>query len=156
VTLDELLPVVAQYRAGLEAEMALLRRLRALAAREAQALPSPGHEVASLVDQRETVMGALVTIESQLKPLREILVAAREQLAAVPQFLEVSTLHQDAATLVASIAATDRESMAALEQAELTRRLAAEAVEKGENTLAAYRRVVAPQLAHATLVNRRG
>jgi hypothetical protein len=156
VTLDELQPVIAQYRAGLEAEMSLLRRLRGLAHAEQQEAAAPGEALIAIVDQRETVMATLVSVESQLKPLREILVANREPLAEVPEFLAVSALHQDAAALVASIVGADHESQAALKQAEITRKLAADAVEKGENTLAAYRRVVTPRLAQATLVNRRG
>jgi len=156
VTLDELLPVIAQYRAGLEAEMSLLRRLRALAHAEQQEAPAVGPALTGIVDQREAVMASLVAIESQLKPLRELLVAHREPLAEVPEFLAVSLLHQDAAALVAGIVGADHESLEALKQAEVTRRFAAEAIEKGENTLAAYRRVVTPRLAQATLVNRRG
>jgi hypothetical protein len=156
VTLDDLLPVIAQYRAGLEAEMSLLRRLRGLAHAEHQEVAALGPALTAIVDQREAVMASLVAVESQLKPLREMLVQHREALAGVAEFLEVSALHQDAAALVASIVGADTDSQAALKQAEVTRKFAAEAIEKGENTLAAYRRVVTPRLAQATLVNRRG
>jgi hypothetical protein len=44
----------------------------------------------------------------------------------------------------------------ALRNAEHARRLAAQTLEQGESTLAAYRRVVTPALESATLVNRRG
>ena len=156
MTLDELQPVIAQYRAGLDAEMSLLRRLRALAHAEHQETAAASPSLRPIVDQREAVMASLVAIESQLKPLREVLVEHREALAEVPEFLAVSALHQDAAALVASIVGTDTESLEALKQAEVTRKFAADAIEKGENTLAAYRRVVTPRLAQATLVNRRG
>ena len=43
-----------------------------------------------------------------------------------------------------------------LKNAEQARHLAAQTLEQGESTLAAYRRVVKPTLASATLVNRRG
>ena len=156
MTLEELQPVIEQYRAGLEAEMSLLRRLRALAAAEHQEAALLGEALTNIVDQRDTVMASLVAIESQLKPLRTTLVAHREPLAEVPEFLAVSALHKDAAALVASIVGADHESLMALQQAETTRQFAAATVEKGENTLAAYRRVVTPRLAQATLVNRRG
>ena len=156
MTTGEVLPVIAQYRAGLEAEMSLLRCLRALAHAEHQEAAALGPSLSDIVDQREAVVASLVAIESQLKPLREVIVAHRELLADVPAFLAVSELHQDAAALVASIVGTDAESLAALKQAELTRKFAAEAVEKGENTLAAYRRVVTRRLAQATLIYRRG
>jgi hypothetical protein len=50
----------------------------------------------------------------------------------------------------------DEGSLEALKEAELARRVAAQALEQGESTLAAYRRVVTPTLKSATLVNRRG
>ena len=156
MTVEELQPVIAQYRAGLEAEMSLLRRLRALAVAGHQETAAPGEALTGIVDQREAVMASLVAIESQLKPLRATLVAHREALAEVPEFVAVSALHQEAAACVATIVGTDHESLTALQQAETTRQFAAAAVEKGEHTLAAYRRVVTPRLAQATLVNRRG
>ena len=156
MTVEDLQPVIAQYRAGLEAEMSLLRRLRALAVAERQEADGLGDTLTAIVDQREAVMASLVAIESQLKPLRATIVAHRELLVDVAEFLAVSVLHQDAAALVASIVGSDHESLTALQQAETTRQFAAATVEKGENTLAAYRRVVTPRLAQATLVNRRG
>ena len=50
----------------------------------------------------------------------------------------------------------DRDSVEALKEAEQARRVAAQSIEQGESTLAAYRRVVSPGLTPATLVNRRG
>jgi len=52
--------------------------------------------------------------------------------------------------------AVDQDSVQALKNAEQARHIAAQALEQGESTLAAYRRVVTPTLASATLVNRRG
>ncbi len=46
--------------------------------------------------------------------------------------------------------------MSALANAELARRSAVAGLEKGETTLAAYRRVLAPPVASATLLKRRG
>jgi hypothetical protein len=57
--------------------------------------------------------------------------------------------------MVNRIIASDQQSMAALEQAEIARRSAAMAMEKGETTLQAYRRVITPSI-HSSLVNRRG
>jgi hypothetical protein len=56
----------------------------------------------------------------------------------------------------AQIVAADDHSPASLREAELARGLVAESLGKSETTLAAYRRVVTPPLANATLVNRRG
>jgi hypothetical protein len=46
--------------------------------------------------------------------------------------------------------------MASLREGELARRFAQDTLDQGETTLAAYRRVVNPPLANATLVNRKG
>ena len=51
---------------------------------------------------------------------------------------------------------SDQESLEALKEAERARRFVARALEQGESTLAAYRRVVSPTLTGATLVNRKG
>jgi hypothetical protein len=46
--------------------------------------------------------------------------------------------------------------MKALQDAELARRAAMAIVERGETTLAAYGKVIAPPVSSATLLNRRG
>jgi uncharacterized protein YhaN len=158
VSVADLLPLVAQYRAGLETEMALLQRLRTLSARQREVAASSNelsvlHEIG---DERESVMASLVTIESELKPVRDAIVAGRDRLAGVPEFLEVAALHESAAQMVSDILTADEHSLQALKDAELTRRFTAQAIDKGESTLAAYRRVLTPKLAQATLVNRKG
>ena len=152
--LDE---VLLEYRAGLEAEMSLLHRLERLDTTRFDAASHSGViELAALADEREKVMASLVEIEHTLKPLRARLVEARAMLQGDPAFQEVATLHQRAADLVSRILASDGQSLQALKDAEDARRFAAEATEKGESTLAAYRRVVAPPLDGARIVNRRG
>jgi hypothetical protein len=157
MTTPDLLPVIAQYRAGLDAEMALLHRLEMLSERQREATTS--HDVAALervTDQRGRVMANLVAIEHELRPIRLMLLEHREALRGNTEFEEVAALHKEAAALVTAIVSSDRESLGALKEAELARRFAARAVEQGESTLAAYRRVVLPPLAGATLVNRKG
>ena len=154
---DDLDEVLQEYRAGLEAEMALLYRLERLDTSRHDATSHTGViELAVLADEREKVMANLVSIEHTLKPLRAQLVDARPTLQGQAAFQEVALLHQRAADLVARILATDSRSLQALKDAEHARRFAAEANEKGESTLAAYRRVVAPPLEGARIVNRRG
>jgi hypothetical protein len=65
-------------------------------------------------------------------------------------------LRQTAADVIASILATDKDSMKALADAELARRAAVSSLERGETTLAAYRKVIAPPVSGASLVDRRG
>ena len=149
--------LVEEYRAGLEAEMALLHRLEALAVRLRKASEAGDYATLREVsDEREGVMASLVTVEHGLRPIRLSLADARDVLADVVEFQEVTELHHTAARLVSAILSSDQRSMRSLKEAEVARRFAARTIEQGENTLAAYRRVVAPPLTNATLVNRRG
>ena len=154
---NDLLPLVTQYRAGLEAEIALLQRLAALAERERDVTAS-GSLVAlnEISDARDGVMASLVAVEAQLTSVRRILVDTRERLAGSEAFEELTVLHKEAADLASSIMTADVHSMASLREAELARRFAQESIDQGESTLAADRRVVNPPLKNATLVNRRG
>lgn len=155
--MTDLLPMLTEYRAGLEAEIAMLRHLVALADREHETASTRAfEELDALTDTRDRVMATLVTVESQLRPLRAQLLEARDRLSHLEEFQHVVALHREAAALAEQVVAVDAQSMSALREAETARRLAADSIEKGESTLAAYRRVVVPDLANATLVNRKG
>jgi hypothetical protein len=146
-----------EYRAGLEAEMALLRRLERLDTSRFDTSSHAGlRELSGTTDEREQLMASLVSIEYTLKPLRLLLAEARSSLRGTPEFDAVAALHQKAGDLVARILASDSRALQALKDAEHARRFAADAMEKGESTLAAYRRVVAPPLEGHRIVNRRG
>jgi hypothetical protein len=154
---QELTPLVEQYRAGLDAELMLLHRLQAISVDQRRASETGSvTEIQATVDDRDRVMATLVTVEHELKGIRQQLLTFRPYLTDLPAFQEIVDLHRQAADLVADIAAVDSDSMQALKNAEQARRVAAQALEQGESTLAAYRRVVTPMLASATLVNRRG
>jgi hypothetical protein len=73
----------------------------------------------------------------------------------LPGYGEAVKLHREAIALVSGILTTDGESLDALAAAERARRETARAMEQGETTLAAYRRVMTA-LPGATLVDRRG
>ena len=156
MTLDELTPLLAQYRAALDAEIALLQQLQALAARELTGVHRPATEIADLVDERERVMSSLVAIEAEIVPVRRALTAEKEQLSHLPDFQQLVTLHRQAAALVQDVILADNQSREALHDAELARRVAVESMERSESTLAAYRRVVLPSVAAPALVNRKG
>lgn len=146
MTGDELASAISGYGAGLEAEMSLLRRLRRLADEQHEAmLRDDVGLLAAIGDERELVMASLVEVEHQIKPLREMLASDLAGASEAPGFQEVVALHRAAGRLVSSIMASDEGTMEALRGAEVTRRLAAQTVEKGTTTLAAYRRVVAPR-----------
>jgi uncharacterized protein YhaN len=157
VTSAELLPLVEQYRAGLDAELMLLHRLQAIAVDQRRASETgTATEMQATLDHRDRVMATLVTVEHELKGVRQQLLMFRQYLSDMPAFQEIAALHRQAADLVADIVAVDEDSVQALKNAEQARHLAAQTLEQGESTLAAYRRVVKPTLASATLVNRRG
>lgn len=147
---------LAEYRAGLDAELALLRQLDGLSARQRDAIAA--NDTGALRDvhtARDSVMRSLVEVEHELVPLRAALADGRQQLAGLREFQTVAALHKEAAAMVNRIIASDDQTKSALEEAELARRSAASAMEKGETTLQAYRRVISPA-ANATLFNRRG
>jgi hypothetical protein len=157
VTQHDLLPIVEQYRAGLDAELMLLHRLQAISLDQRRVSETGSViEMQACSDDRDRVMATLVTVEHELKGLRQQLLKHRDRLAELPAFQEIVVLHRQAADLVADIVSVDGDSMQALKNAEQARHIAAQALEQGESTLAAYRRVVTPTLASATLVNKRG
>jgi hypothetical protein len=157
VTPFEVGELVEQYRAGIEAELSLLTQLADIADRQRQATAagdlSVFHQVA---DDRDALMRNLVTIEEGLRTIRATLGEHRDMVARIPAYAELALRHQDASHVIARILATDRQSMAALADAELARRSALASLERGESTLAAYRRVLAPPLEHAKLVDKVG
>jgi hypothetical protein len=157
MNIEDLRPLVAQYRAGLEAEMTLLHRLEAIAARQRET--SENADIPALAgasDERDRVMAGLVTIEHELKPIRMTLLEHRTTLDGIEGFRDVVALHHTAADLVDRVVTQDQHSLDALKDAEIARRFSAQALGQSESTLAAYRRVVASHSAGPSLVNRRG
>jgi hypothetical protein len=148
--------VLDQYQAGLDAEIAILRRLEETAARQRDA--SERRDFPALhdaADERDRLMAGLVKIEEQLREVRQVLSRSRDAARRLPGYQAAVERHRDAIALVSGILKTDAESAHALAAAELARRDLARALEQGETTLAAYRRVMATPLG-ATLVDRRG
>ena len=156
MTPADLTELIGQYRAGLEAEVVVLRRLHLAAARQREA--TAGQDFGMLTqaaDDRDRLMAGLVAIEGELHRVREALSGSRMQARNLPGYDEAVELHRTALALVSSILQTDAESLQALAAAELARRDTARAMEQGETTLAAYRRVMTT-LPGATLVDRLG
>ena len=148
--------LIEQYRAGLEAELTILRGLQRLAARQREA--SDAHDLPALgiaADERDRLMEALVAVEVPLRQIRKTLSEGRARARQLPGYEDALTMHAEAVALVSAILTTDEESVAALTKAELARKDAARATEQGETTLAAYRRVMKAPTG-ATLVDRRG
>ncbi|MEQ1871212.1 MAG: hypothetical protein ABL961_14450 [Vicinamibacterales bacterium] len=153
---DSLPALIEEYRAGLEAELVILRGLQRVSGQ--QHVSSHAHDIDALntaANERDRLMAALVNIEGPLRDIRKILSDSRLTARQIPGYQAVLTLHADAVALVSAILQTDDESVQALANAERLRREHVRAVEQGETTLAAYRRVMDTP-GGATLVDRRG
>ena len=149
--------VLHDYARGLQSEMALLRQVSGLSEAQRQATADNDLDGLEHVStERDRLTTALVTLEAQLKPLRAVIAGNLDGVRQQPAFGMVVDLHREAEGLVSSILYEDRSTLEALATAERTRRMAARAIEAGEATLAAYRRVVAPGPGSASLVDRRG
>ena len=157
MTREELSSALPDYTAGIEAELTLLKQLQHLA--EAQQEASRAHDLSDVNrvgDARERIMAALVKLEHELKPIRLAIAANKEETQTLEGFSAITALHRTAAGLVAEILQADQNTLAELKSAEQARRTSAQAVETGEATLAAYRRVLTPSLGSTGLINRRG
>lgn len=157
MTASQLSELIDQYRAGIHAELTLLRQLSDIARRQHEVSDAGKlDEFQQAADARDRLMWNLVTVEDGLRQIRSSLTMHRELASRLPGFDEVAALHREAANLVGAILATDQRSLDALTDAELARRSAVASLERGETTLAAYRRVLAPPTSGAALVDRRG
>lgn len=154
---DELAELIAQYRSGIEAELTLLHQLAAIARRQRD-VTDRGDIAAfgSVADERDRLMRNLVAIETGLRVVRHALTEHRDLAARIDGFDEAVERHRQAATLAGAILSTDQASLSALADAELARRSVVASLERGEATLAAYRRVLSPPTSTSTLLDRRG
>jgi hypothetical protein len=154
---DDLRQRLEVYGPGLDAEITLLQQLQQLA--HAQRDASTSDNLLALphfAQERDRIMAALVTLEHELRPSRLVLAAHREEASHIPGFDHVRERHKLATDLVAAIVQSDQDTLQALQDAELARRFAARTLNTGGETVAAYRRVVAPPVSGAGLVDRRG
>lgn len=149
---------LAQYRAGLQTGIELLRQLRAIADRQREGSEKRDFSrLAADADIRSRLTHALVRIEPGLRDIRTYLAAVPDAvLEAQADYADVMALRQTASDLVAAILSSDDASMRALADAELAHRAARANLECGEATLAAYRRVLAPPVGSASLLDVHG
>ena len=106
--------------------------------------------------EREVLLSALGALETQVAPLRDRITADLPRARAFPGFAGIQERHRRAAEIVARITHLDDESLARLQQADAERRAAAQSLETGEATLAAYRRVLQQPPQSAGLFTQRG
>jgi hypothetical protein len=157
VTHPDLRAALAEYRQGLDAELGLLTQLTTLARDQHRASDGDDYPaLAAVSERRDDLMRALLEVEAQLRPVRARIARHAAEARRVEGFDEIARLHLEAEGLVASILISDRSTLDALQAAECARRTASQAIEAGEATLAAYRKIIAPPHAPAGLVSRRG
>ena len=157
MAVNELGELIEQYHAGIDAELLVLRQLEHVATR--QHVVSTANDLDALVgetDTRERLTRTVVAIEEGLRGLRKQLAGRRHEAEQLSEFHDALLAHREAAELIARILSTDQQSLKALADAELARRAALSTLDRGEATLAAYRKVLTPPVASATLMNRQG
>ncbi len=153
MTREELAQAIDAYAEGLEAELSLLRTLLRLSEQQHGA---DLETITRITDQRSGLMRGLVEVEAQIRPLREQLHRHQQVAAGIDGFQDLVVLHRAAGDIVSTILAADQDTASALRDAEISRRVASRALDAGDTTLAAYRKVVSPAPESASLVNRRG
>ena len=155
--LTELGELIEQYHAGIDAELTVLRQLERIAMRQhAVSEARDFNALAGETDNRERLTRTLVAIEEGLRELRKKLAGRRKEAEQLAEFHDALVAHKEAADLIARILSADQQSLRALADAELARRAALVSIDHGESTLAAYRKVLAPPVASASIVNRQG
>lgn len=157
MTRAELELMLEEFRKGLETELVLLRQLQAVAARQREVSAARDFDQFKIVsDERDRLTRSLLAIEQGLAENRDLLTRHRDQASALPVYGTILALRQASTDLVNDIQSCDRVAMQALADADVARRAAMASLERGESTLAAYRRVLAPPVKNAGLVNTRG
>jgi hypothetical protein len=153
----DLRAALAEYRQGLDLELGLLHQLTALAGDQHRASDGDDYPaLAAVSERRGDLMRALLEVEAQLRPVRVRIALHADEARHVDGFDDIARLHREAEHLVTTILTSDRSTLDALHAAEHARRTASQAIEAGEATLAAYRKVIAPPVAPAGLVSRHG
>jgi hypothetical protein len=157
VILEEVRRALVDYGRGLDTELSLLDELARWARAQNQAAhagDSPALSSAST--GRQAAMDALLDVEERVRPVRAMIIAHLREARVQEGFPALASKHRQGERLLAAIAECDRETLDILQDAERARRLSVHAIEAGEATLAAYRKVIAPPLGSAELLSRRG
>ena len=157
MTHEDLALALEEFRKGLETELVLLRQLQIVAAQQREISAARDFDRFKVVsDERDRLTRSLLAIEEGLAGDRELLTRQRERASSLPVYGTILAQRQASSDLVNEILAIDRAAIQALADADVARRAALASLERGESTLAAYRRVLAPPVANAGLVNTRG
>ncbi len=148
---------LSAFASGVTAEITLLEQLQLVAGEQRLASESRDFERFQTVSaERDRLTRALLGVESDLADTRVRVMPLLESRSDDPVHAEVVGLCRRSSTLVADILHCDREAMKLLADAEVARRAALNTLEKGGNTLAAYRRVLTSTDTHAGILDQRG
>ena len=157
MTRDELSRHLTCYEAGLKAELTLLAQIQRLSQDQRVAMNEQDLDrLTACADERARLMAGLVHLEHEIRTSRQILADYRAHASTLPGFAEIAALHRTAGKVVSAIVDADSETMAALREAERVRREASQVLETGKSSLAAYRRVLSPDVTTPALVDRHG
>lgn len=154
---DELNVALSDYAEGLESELSVLDRLDVLSRAQHQAaLSADVAQLARASSERHDAERAIGEIEGRIARLRPLIARNLGAARSCRGFAALAAAHRRAEALIAGIVERDRQTVVLLLDADRVRRQAAQAIETGEATLAAYRKVIAPPPSSAGLVSRRG
>ena len=157
MTDNNLASAIATYRVGLDAEITLLTQLERVSIEQREATATRDMpRLGTIAEERERLLVSLVAIEQEVRPIREMLSTRRTQAAKLGGFAEVVARHRRAERLITQITSADAATLDMLRQTEQACRFAGRTVQRGEATLAAYRRVVAPPPSGAARFSQRG
>lgn len=152
----DLADTLAAYRHGLEAQIHLLETLADIAARQRDAcLRVDAAALADACIERDRVMEMLFGLEAVQRPQRDRIVEALPAARRLDLFETVSRLHRRAEACLAELDRRDAATRAQIEQSDMARRASATALETGETTLAAYRKILSVE-SRSSILNSRG
>lgn len=154
MTFDEAL---AAYTAGLDAELAILHQVEALAA-EQRAVRSRNEllPLGPLATRRAALMHELAAIDTRIAPLRDRVRTDLNRARRCPGYDAAEARRAEVRALAATVVAADRQFLLDLEATLEGRRREVHDLDTGGATLAAYRRIVVPDVASAGLFDSRG
>jgi hypothetical protein len=147
---------LATYQVGLDREIATLLDVEALASEQRLALGRDDlTAIGGLAVRRAALMHRLADIETELAPVRAVLLANPETRRH-PRFAAAEARGRQAQAVVRRLLDGDRSFLLDLETTLEERRREAHDLGAGGVGLAAYRRVAVPAMAAANLLDRRG
>jgi hypothetical protein len=157
MTTTQLQDSIEDYGRGVAAQLSLLDELAHLASRQHQAvLARDSVALDAAAADRDRILARVLALEDDLRPQRELLAQHLADANQLRGFAAVQQLHRLAEQRLADVIALDDETCTRLEGGDSSRRATAHALDAGEATLSAYRRIVSPAPSRSGIVDQRG